>query len=680
MKIKLGIRQKILLYILTIFSVFYVIILGYIITNSRKTILVETIEKTELQARNSALEVQNFFEKNLTITQTLTQAFSIYQTIPPERWQKLFMDMYLPIIKANPHVYILWDSWEYYGYIPGYTKDHGRILMYILRSGNKFEQKVEERSLQGDPDKYGRFKRNNVDDIWEPYQDVVQDNSREALLITTIASPLKINGKFMGMVGLDVELTDIQNLVKNIKLVEGGYAMLVSKNGTIAGHPNSSLIYKGISSVLSNENDSTQIVGRIQRGEKFTLTQTDDLGREHLMFFSPVSPLGTPTSWSLVLSIPKHEIMAQANHTLYVSLGVGLVGISLIILLLILFANNITAPIIRITESLKRMAKGEISTKMVLHIDSGDEVEEMAKALNTSIEGLNSKTSFALDIGNGRLSSKLELLGENDILGKSLLDMRDSLKKAKDEEDKRKAEDKKRAWANEGFALFSDILRQNSDNIQNLADEVVRSLVRYLNMNQAGLFILNDDDKNDNFFQLLSAWAWDRKKHANRRVEIGEGLIGACALEKETILLSEVPADYILITSGLGKATPRFIVLIPLKLEEVVLGVIEMASFTKLEPHQVEFVEKVAQSIASSILTVKINARTRYLLEQSQQQAEEMLAQEEEMRQNMEELQATQEEMSRKAEEQRVKEDELRRNYEEEIERLKDIINELKAN
>jgi len=324
------------------------------------------------------------------------------------------------------------------------------------------------------------------------------------------------------------------------------------------------------------------------------------------------------------------------------------------------------------------MADGEISSKMKLTVDSGDEVEEMANALNRSIEGLNNKTEFALDIGRGKLDSELDLLSEQDILGQSLIDMRNSLKDANAEEVKRKEEDRKRAWVNEGLTKFADILRRNNDKIQTLSDEIVSDLVKYLKANQAGLFLLEEEDKNDIHFMLTSAYAWDRKKFLNKRVEFDEGLVGACAMEKETIQLTEIPDDYVEITSGLGKGTPTYIVLVPLKHEEDVLGVIEIASFRKFEEFEVEFIERIAQSIASTILSVRINATTRGLLEQSQQQAEEMLAQEEEMRQNMEELQATQEEMSRKAQEQKQKEDDLREEFEEKIENLEQEIKELK--
>ncbi len=678
MKVKLKIRQKIFFYILSLFTFFYLITLGYIVFNSRQTILKETKEKSLLIAQNSAGEIQRFFEKNLTITRTLSQAFSVYQNLSPKLWQELFMSMYLPVLKSNPHVYIIWDSWEYYGYIPGYSKEYGRILMYVLRDGEEFVNAIEERSIDGDPERYGQFKRKNADDVWEPYLDQVQDDVREARLMTTIASPIKINGKFMGLIGLDVELTYLQELVKTVDLVEGGYAFLISNDGVIAGHPDGSLIFKNISAVLPLEVKTHNIIQRIKKGENFEFIREVE-GETHTMTFTPIHVEGVSSYWSLVLSIPQREVLAEANRTLFISLGVGFFGLIVIFIILIFISDNLTRPIVRITDSLNRMAMGEISSKLSLKIDSGDEVEEMAKALNTTIEGLNQKTSFALDIGNGRLTSKLDMLSDKDILGKSLLDMRDSLKHAKEEEDNRKVEDTKRAWSNEGFALFSDILRQNSDSIQNLADEIVRNLVKYFKTNQAGMFILNDDDKNDIFFQFIAAFAWDRKKFVNKRVELGEGLVGACAMEKETIQLTEIPEDYVFITSGLGKATPRFVVLVPLKHDESVVGVLEMASFSKMEVHEVELLEKIAESIASSILSVKINTKTRLLLEQSQQQAEEMKAQEEEMRQNMEELQATQEEMGRKAEEQKQREEALRKAYEAEIEQLKQQIINLKS-
>lgn len=120
-------------------------------------------------------------------------------------------------------------------------------------------------------------------------------------------------------------------------------------------------------------------------------------------------------------------------------------------------------------------------------------------------------------------------------------------------------------------------------------------------------------------------------------------------MEKKTIYMTDVPQNYIRITSGLGGSNPDCLLIVPLKVEEEVLGIIEIASFNSFEKHEIEFVEKIGQNIASTLASARVSERTNQLLDQTQQQAEEMAAQEEEMRQNMEELQATQEEAARKS-------------------------------
>ena len=422
MKRKSSIRQKILLYILSVFVIFYLISIGYITLNARKSILVETKAKTELLAANYASEISRLFEKNITITRTLSQAFTTYKQMPEEQWTSLFLDMYSPVIKANPDIYLIWDSWEYSSYKPNYTKDFGRILMYVLRKEDgSFESAVEERSMDGDPSRYGGFKQGNVDDIWEPYLDVVEGTKREARMLTTIASPVQIDNKFVGMVGVDVELTFLQDLVSSVDVVEGGFAFITSYTGIIAGHPDSDKINKNIVDLYPNETQREHLIERIQKGKEFSFVR-DDNGNSHYMFFAPITVDGVSKSWSLAISIPYKKVLETANQSVYISLVVGLIALLIIVVLLILVSNNITRPVAAITQSLNKMALGHISNDLVLTIDSNDEIEEMAKAFNRSIEGLNSKTSFAHNIGKGELDSKLEMLSEDDILGKSLLD------------------------------------------------------------------------------------------------------------------------------------------------------------------------------------------------------------------------------------------------------------------
>jgi putative methionine-R-sulfoxide reductase with GAF domain len=224
-----------------------------------------------------------------------------------------------------------------------------------------------------------------------------------------------------------------------------------------------------------------------------------------------------------------------------------------------------------------------------------------------------------------------------------------------------KKEDEKRQWASNGIAKFSDILRTQYTNSQLMFDSIISNLVKYVGANQGGLFLM-EGEKGEEQLRLVALYAYERKKYLAKTVALGEGVLGQSALEKSLVYLKEIPMNYVTITSGLGGAVPRSLVVVPLLLNDEVYGVIELASFKEFEGFEREFIQRIGESIASTVSTVRINDRTKTLLEELQQQTEEMKSQEEEMRQNMEELVATQEEMQRKEREyiQRIEELEQR--------------------
>ncbi|UII33005.1 PAS domain S-box protein [Fulvivirga ulvae] len=268
--------------------------------------------------------------------------------------------------------------------------------------------------------------------------------------------------------------------------------------------------------------------------------------------------------------------------------------------------------------------------------------EEVKRRYASKLEAENMRvdkmTTFVETISSGSYTADLHLSTENDALFQKLFKMQEKLRSTADE-------DLKRNWMNTGLAKFGEILRSEND-LQTLSDIIIRNLVKYLNANQGGLFVV-EEENNDRYLELKAAYAYNRKKFISKRINPGQGLTGQCWLEGEKILMTDIPESYVNITSGLGEALPKCILIIPLKVNDETYGVAELASFKIFEEHEIDFVEKLAESIASTISNARINVTTKALLASTQQQAEELKAQEEEMRQNMEELQATQEEMQR---------------------------------
>jgi PAS domain S-box-containing protein len=319
-----------------------------------------------------------------------------------------------------------------------------------------------------------------------------------------------------------------------------------------------------------------------------------------------------------------------------------LAGITLILALSIAYflVRSITVPVNFLKSVVVKLGRGELVEEKQARF-SDDEIGEMAKAMDSLVAGLKATTLFAENIGKGNYNSDFKPLSENDVLGNALLNMRDNLARVAEE-------DKKRNWITEGLARFGEILRSHNNDLNKLADEIISNLVKYLKANQGALYILDDEEEgSEPTISLKACYAWDKKKYLNQKIHKGEGLAGQAWQEGETIFLTEVPQNYIRITSGLGDANPTCILIVPLKVNDQIFGIVELASFNVLQDYEIQFVEKIAESIASTVSSVKINARTQRLLEESQEMTEQMRAQEEEMRQNMEELQATQEEMQR---------------------------------
>lgn len=304
--------------------------------------------------------------------------------------------------------------------------------------------------------------------------------------------------------------------------------------------------------------------------------------------------------------------------------------------------KSIVQPIIQLKDVIIEIGQGKVVQSAFETRE--DEIGEMTQAITSLMNGINTKSDFAIEIGKGNYNKDFQLISQEDAMGKALLEMRKNLKENAEEE-------RKRNWATQGLAEIGTLLRQQTASADELYNNIIRFVVKYTDCNQGGLFLLNTEDKNNHFLSLVACYAYERKKFLEKKVNIGEGLIGQCVLEKETIYLLDIPKDYVQITSGLGEATPSAVLIVPLKINDEIHGVMELASFHKFEKYQIEFIEKLAENIGSAISTVRINERTKLLLLSSQQQTEELRAQEEEVRQNMEEMQATQEEVERKAQE-----------------------------
>ncbi len=441
---------------------------------------------------------------------------------------------------------------------------------------------------------------------------------------------------------------------------EGAILIITNKDGKIIDAKDSTLVLNG--TTLKAEN--------MQKDEAMTFGNMTILPSDYE--YDWADAYGSYTykgkEWKALVMMPKEKftlgtLFSGSLTVLYLVVFLFLSGAAYLALQ---FSKRVTSSLKGLKLVVDNISRGELTESK---IDSQDEIGEMAKAVNTLVASLSDKVHFAENIGAGRLQSDYQPVSDKDILGISLVNMRNSLAQASEA-------DQKRNWVTEGLAKFASLMR-TSENTYQLFDNVLSNLVHYMDANQGALFVLEEGTEALKQLEMVACYAYDRKKFLYRKFDVGEGLAGQAVLEKEYIYLTSVPEAYINISSGLGNARPRCVLVMPLIVNEEVLGVVELAFFTEIPKHYIEFLQKISENIASVISSTKINELTKKLLENAQEMTESMRAQEEEMRQNMEELQATQEEMNRKTNDLEIKYEKERFVYEAEIEKYKTLAIEL---
>lgn len=325
----------------------------------------------------------------------------------------------------------------------------------------------------------------------------------------------------------------------------------------------------------------------------------------------------------------------------FVLLIVLLVNLIVVGLFLFLMTKAFITPLEKISQLTTKVANGE---DVDIRYNKPDEISQIVSSVKSLGNHLRQASDFIHHIGEGNLEATLEGLNEEKdkegSLANALINMQSKLKVVS-------REDKTRNWATRGMAKFAEILRTHNSNLHTLGDAILAELVGYTDANIGCIYVPSQSDDNQTL-ELVAFYAYDTKKHFNETVTIGEGLIGQTFVEKKTTYLLEIPEDYTHIKSGVGTSSPKSILVVPLKVNEEIFGVLEIASFKEFSQEQIDFIEKVGETIAGTIHNVINAEQTKKLLEDSQQLTEQMRAQEEEMRQNMEELSATQEEIARK--------------------------------
>ncbi|WP_038031361.1 PAS domain S-box protein [Thermonema rossianum] len=338
----------------------------------------------------------------------------------------------------------------------------------------------------------------------------------------------------------------------------------------------------------------------------------------------------------------------EAQGAFYWSI-VGFVAINLLVLLLaaLFVRSRLVHPLQSLLRKAKSIERGDISGQAT-PMDDDNELSEIARAIERMERNILNTSSLIKALGRSHTATQVPYKQKIDmpVLAEAVESVQLRFTEVQEEEEHR-------AWASQGLSVFVDILREyGNQDIQTLSYALISRLAEYVGAAQGALYVMEEDEnrrtgEKNIYAELKACYAYGRQKFIKSRVYPREGVLGQALADGETIYITDVPEGYSEIHSGLGGAEPRSILIVPLKLNELLVGALELASFHEFQPYQIEFIERIATNIASTINNVKANERTRLLLKRQEDVVNALRQQEEMLTQNMEELRATQEEMER---------------------------------
>jgi HAMP domain-containing protein len=235
--------------------------------------------------------------------------------------------------------------------------------------------------------------------------------------------------------------------------------------------------------------------------------------------------------------------------------------------------------------------------------DLTDNVNGLAANLTNQVRAI-AEVSTAVTKGDLTRSITVEAQGEvaklKDNINEMILNLKDTTQKNTEQD-----------WLKTNLARFTRMLQGQRD-MKTVAQMVLSELAPLVEAQQ-GVFYVNNSDNGDSVMKLLGGYAYNKRKSLANEFHPGEGLVGQCMLEKERILVTDIPRDYVQVTSGLGGASPNNIVVLPVLFEGEVKAVIELSTFHIFSDTHLTFLDQLTESIGIVLNTIEANTRTEDL-------------------------------------------------------------------
>ncbi|RKZ79838.1 MAG: histidine kinase [Candidatus Parabeggiatoa sp. nov. 3] len=435
-----------------------------------------------------------------------------------------------------------------------------------------------------DPDFYERYQQVRTESVLEPYL-----YPASKLWVTTFISPL-FDNHLRGVVGIDIALENLQQRILELKPTsfKDAYLTVYSDQGMTIFSESAKQVGKNLKNISHN----SALIESVLKQHAFSLARkSEKLGKTVITYGVPIKIAQSDKPWLVTINIPESELkVIKLIPVLEIASILGIGAILVTILIMLMLTKSIFNPLKQINAYLKILSQGKPSQDKFTY-QGKDEIAEII----TSVR---------------QVKNSLQEMMENNI---------------------------KQDWLKTGQNQLNEELSGEQPLIK-LAENAINFITPYLDTQMGACYLADDNQQR---LKMIASYAYTWRKELANEFELGEGLVGQAALERKMIIITQAPADYIYIQSGLGQSRPNAILVIPILYEGCLKAVIELASFHLLTEIQLQFLNEVMPNIGIAINTAQSRYQTQLLLQQSESQKKALETQATELQTKQKELKET---------------------------------------
>lgn len=429
-----------MLFILGFTILVYTLTIGYIAYQLRINAIQDAKDLADSYTLQKANEIQKIIDEDMAVSRMMAVAVKEYTFLPEKQRNDLRKEFLDNVLRLYPKYDATWMSWQLKFIQDGWTESYGRERFNSHWEGGQVQNSQELSELDGSRGSgiYESMKNDLSlkEMLSEPYWFSSHDYDAslgDSLLAISPTVSIQISGEFAGLIGTDMSVDDFQFMAE-VDRYENGSAFLLTNKGVVTAHSDKTMFNKPMSDIGVINNSPIDIQEIITNGKSVSYVLFDDVLKEDVYVSLAPIPVGrSKLPWSAVFVVPISEITEEFYQVFYWTVICGVLGLIVLTFIVWKLSSAIVNSVDRSKSMLNRLANGDFDTSVRLTPKGNDELSQIANSVNLLMDELYNKAEFSKEIGEGNLNASFESAGENDVLGNSLLKMRDNLREVIEE-------------------------------------------------------------------------------------------------------------------------------------------------------------------------------------------------------------------------------------------------------